>query len=236
MRMVLTASLLVCCAAPLAAPARAQETLFAQALLEPDSCTSDPFGDVGSLSPYCRWIRQAVEDGVMTACDAGATSFCPSHPVTREQLAVHLERALRGRVWGQGRPLTARYGTGGQESGLCINGLVLSGLSLHTTSWEGAAAACPQGTWVCTMAEVGICNTARPDSPTCDQRDCLNNCINRPANDQDGWVADAASEGSWDLATTSANAQFRTELGSVGITLPCGVLPVWCCSLDESTP
>lgn len=171
----------------------------------------------------------------MTACNPEdpTSRFCPSLPVTREQLAVHLERAMRGRVWGQGRPQTARYGTGGVETGLCINGLVLSGLSVHTTSWDGAAAACPQGTWVCTMAEVGLCNTARPDSPTCDQRDCLNNCINRPANDQDGWVADGASEGSWDLATSSAAAQVRTELGSIVITLPCSQIPVWCCSLDE---
>jgi hypothetical protein len=208
--------------------------LFADGVVEPEACFIDPFFDVSMASPYCPWVRQATEDGIMTSCAGPSPSrFCPSLPVTREQLAVYLERAMRGRVWGQGRPQTARYGTGGVETGLCVNALVLSGLSLHTANWEGAAAACPRGTWVCTMAEVGICNTARPDSPTCDQRDCLNNCINRAANDHDGWVADGASDGSWDLATTSANAQFRTELGSIGITLPCGELPVWCCSLDE---
>ena len=197
---------------------------------EPEACTTDPFLDVPSASPTCPWIQQAAEDGILNACEGTGTLFCPGNAVTREQLAVDVERALRGRVWGQGRPGTVAYGTGGVGSGLCISGIVGSGLSLLTTTWEGAAAACPMGTWVCTLAEVGLCDTARPDSATCDERDCNANCLNRDANNHDGWVADAGGPGAWS-DDGGSNVWGRSELGSQFVTLPCYLLPVWCCSI-----
>jgi hypothetical protein len=87
MRLVLTASLrltllgLVFCAAPAAA-------------FNPQPCDGSEYTDVPQASDFCPWIRQLKLDEITEGCAAGR--YCPDGPVTRQQLAVMLERLARG--------------------------------------------------------------------------------------------------------------------------------------------
>jgi alpha-tubulin suppressor-like RCC1 family protein len=51
------------------------------------------FTDVPATSPFCRWIEQLARDGLSAGC--GGAKFCPQSPVTREQIAMLLERAFQ---------------------------------------------------------------------------------------------------------------------------------------------
>jgi hypothetical protein len=82
MRLVLTASLLVSCAAPLAAR------------YTPPACDGSEYSDVPQASLYCPWIKQLKVDEITAGCGGG--NYCPDNPVTRQMLAVMLERAVRG--------------------------------------------------------------------------------------------------------------------------------------------
>ena len=46
------------------------------------------FTDVPASSPFCRWIEELVRRGVVSGCGPGL--YCPSDPVTREQMGVFL--------------------------------------------------------------------------------------------------------------------------------------------------
>ncbi len=65
------------------------------------ACTSQPFGDVPVSSPFCPWIRELANRGVVTGCGGG--NYCPANPVTRQQAAVMLQRTLEGAT---GQPLS----------------------------------------------------------------------------------------------------------------------------------
>ena len=58
--------------------------------LAPPACVagSEMFNDVPSTSPFCRWIEELANRGVVTGCGGGA--YCPIAPVTREQMGVFL--------------------------------------------------------------------------------------------------------------------------------------------------
>jgi len=132
------------------------------------------------------------------------------------------------RVWGQGRPGVVRYGTSGTESGLCANAAagVQFGLSNARVYWEGSAAACPSGTWVCTLAErgTGACDTSRPDT-TCDYLDRNGNCGDLPANGALGHVADNGNVGG-----TEGRFVYENGIASGPGGLGNYSAPVWCCS------
>jgi hypothetical protein len=51
------------------------------------------FQDVPTTDDYYRFVEAANAAGIMTTCDGGP-NFCPKAPVTREQLAMFLARAL----------------------------------------------------------------------------------------------------------------------------------------------
>ena len=78
---------------PFDAVTREQMPVFVLRTLDP---TSVPFacvppnvyGDVPESSPFCRWIEELTRDGVVTGCGGG--NYCPTAPVTREQMAVFL--------------------------------------------------------------------------------------------------------------------------------------------------
>ncbi len=57
------------------------------------------FSDVDAASPFCAWIEQSVADGLSTACavDGPAQRYCPNNPVTRQQLAMMLEKGVQER-------------------------------------------------------------------------------------------------------------------------------------------
>lgn len=132
------------------------------------------------------------------------------------------------RLWGQGRPNVKRYGTTGEESGLCTYGFVKFGLSSMAVEWSGAAAACPAGTWVCTAAERGPnqCLATRPDW-LCDGRDDSGKCIDWDGNGHVGWVADQAPDGNYLWTISGINV---SETGEITNNPASNAQPVWCCS------
>ena len=46
------------------------------------------FADVPESSPFCRWIEELTNRGVVTGCGGG--NYCPAAAVTREQMGVFL--------------------------------------------------------------------------------------------------------------------------------------------------
>jgi hypothetical protein len=60
--------------------------------LSPPACTTPLFADVPASSPYCRWIEELSRRGLTAGCGAG--NFCPTAPVTREQMSAFLSTAF----------------------------------------------------------------------------------------------------------------------------------------------
>jgi hypothetical protein len=54
----------------------------------PPACTAPLFADVPASSPFCRWIEELARRGVVSGCGGG--NFCPTAPVTRDQMAVFI--------------------------------------------------------------------------------------------------------------------------------------------------
>jgi hypothetical protein len=60
----------------------------------PPSCTTAPFPDVPCSSPFAPWIQELVARGITAGCGGGL--YCPTSPVTREQMAVFLLKTKEG--------------------------------------------------------------------------------------------------------------------------------------------
>jgi hypothetical protein len=60
----------------------------------PPSCTSAPFPDVPCSSPFAPWVQELVARGITAGCGGGL--YCPTAPVTREQMAVFLLKTFEG--------------------------------------------------------------------------------------------------------------------------------------------
>ena len=58
----------------------------------PPACTAPMFGDVPAASPFCRWVEELARRGVVAGCGGG--NYCPTHAVSREQMAVFVLRTL----------------------------------------------------------------------------------------------------------------------------------------------
>ena len=60
--------------------------------LVPPPCVagSETFNDVPASSGFCRWIEELARRGVVTGCSAAPPLYCPTSPVTREQMSVFL--------------------------------------------------------------------------------------------------------------------------------------------------
>jgi hypothetical protein len=56
------------------------------------------FTDVPASSPFCRWIEELARRGVVTGC--GANTYCPTDPVTREQMGVFLSATFGLALYG----------------------------------------------------------------------------------------------------------------------------------------
>jgi hypothetical protein len=75
------------------APAQAQ-SMEAGTFFTPPPCAGPPFNDVPATDPFCPWIQQLVADQITGGCGSG--NYCPGSAVTRAQMAVFLELAMRG--------------------------------------------------------------------------------------------------------------------------------------------
>ena len=61
----------------------------------PPDCTPGTFPDVACPSnPFAPWIEELFEQGITGGCGNG--NYCPNNPVTRQQMAVFLLKALHG--------------------------------------------------------------------------------------------------------------------------------------------
>jgi hypothetical protein len=60
----------------------------------PPSCVGTAFADVDCSGPFDSWVEQLGRDHVSLGCGGG--NYCPDTAVTRGQLALILERAMRG--------------------------------------------------------------------------------------------------------------------------------------------
>jgi hypothetical protein len=58
----------------------------------PPACGAPMFADVPPSSPFCRWVEELARRGVAAGCAPGL--YCPTAPVTREQMAVFVLRTL----------------------------------------------------------------------------------------------------------------------------------------------
>ena len=82
---------------PAASTTREQMAVFVLVAKEgagyaPPACATPVFGDVPATSPFCRWIEELARRGVVSGCGGG--NYCPTAPVTREQMAVFVLRTL----------------------------------------------------------------------------------------------------------------------------------------------
>jgi len=69
-------------------------SLAAQPTLPP--CLTPPFDDIDITNPFCPWIQQLKVDEITSTDGCGGGKYCPDNPVTRQQLAMLLENAVRG--------------------------------------------------------------------------------------------------------------------------------------------
>jgi len=60
----------------------------------PPPCTVKPFNDVEINSTFCPWIQELAARGITHGCGNG--NYCPGSPVTRDQMAFFLLKALEG--------------------------------------------------------------------------------------------------------------------------------------------
>jgi uncharacterized repeat protein (TIGR01451 family) len=56
----------------------------------PPACVAgaETFADVPATNPFCRWIEELFRRAVVGGCGGG--NYCPSSPVTREQMAIFM--------------------------------------------------------------------------------------------------------------------------------------------------
>jgi hypothetical protein len=61
----------------------------------PPACVPGvPFADITCTTGFDPWIEQFGADGITAGCGGG--NYCPGSPVTRDQMAVFIEKAMRG--------------------------------------------------------------------------------------------------------------------------------------------
>jgi hypothetical protein len=96
----------------------------------PPPCVAGvPFADVTCSTFYDAWIEQFAADGITAGCGNG--DYCPNENVTRAQMAVFIEAAMRG----TGNWTPGDLGTG--STGLGANSLPYSGAGQDNTGLGG---------------------------------------------------------------------------------------------------
>ena len=75
----------------------------------PPPCTTQIFTDVPCSSGFAPWINELVAEGITGGCGSG-TTYCPTDPVKRQQMAVLLLRTLEGVNYAPPACVTATFG------------------------------------------------------------------------------------------------------------------------------
>jgi hypothetical protein len=66
--------------------------------LNPPNCTTPVFADVPASNLFCRWIEELARRGVVSGCGGG--NYCPTAPVTREQMGVFISSTFSLTLYG----------------------------------------------------------------------------------------------------------------------------------------
>ena len=67
--------------------------------LDPPACAPpNIFNDMPETSPFCRWVEELANRGIVTGCAPG--QYCGSAPVTREQMGVFLSATFGLTLYG----------------------------------------------------------------------------------------------------------------------------------------
>ncbi len=97
----------------------------------PPSCAGNVFADVTCSTPFDAWIEQYAADEITGGCGGGL--YCPNSPVTRAQMAVFVEKAMRGTdTWNPGD-------LGGNNTGLGEGALYANTRALGNTALGASA-------------------------------------------------------------------------------------------------
>ena len=121
-------TLLTVLSAVVTVPALAQQTPAApDNPFAPPACVPGvPFSDVTCTTGFDPWIEQFAADGITAGCGGG--KYCPSTPVTRDQMAVFIEKAMHGTgTWTPGN-------LGNQNTGLGAGSLPFSATGSSNTA------------------------------------------------------------------------------------------------------
>jgi hypothetical protein len=67
--------------------------------LNPPACAPpNLYLDVPETNPFCRWIEELTNRGVVTGCGGG--NYCPTAAVTREQMGVFISATFGLALYG----------------------------------------------------------------------------------------------------------------------------------------
>ena len=66
--------------------------------LVPPACTTPIFNDVPASNGFCPWIEELYRRGVVVGCGGG--NYCPTSPVTREQMGVFISKTFGLTLYG----------------------------------------------------------------------------------------------------------------------------------------
>ena len=88
---------------PASAVTREQMAVFVlrtlDAGLSPPPCVPpNIFGDLPETNPFCRWVEELANRGIVTGCGGG--NYCPTAPVTREQMGVFISATFGLTLYG----------------------------------------------------------------------------------------------------------------------------------------
>ena len=68
------------------------------ALVPPPCAPPNLYNDVPETSPFCPWIEELTNRGVVAGCNTG--NYCPAAPVTREEMSVFLSMTFGLTLYG----------------------------------------------------------------------------------------------------------------------------------------
>jgi hypothetical protein len=74
----------------------------------PPACTTQAFDDVPCSSPFAPWINELSARGITAGC--GPTTYCPTDPTNRQQMAVFLLKTEEGSGYTPPACSTASFG------------------------------------------------------------------------------------------------------------------------------
>jgi len=107
--------------------------------LPPTCVPGVPFADIQCTTGFDAWIEQFGLDGITAGCGGG--NYCPEAAVTRDQMAVFVEKAVRGTAnWSPGDLGAANTGLGAgalrNNSDFAWNNTAIGFRALYTQSYD----------------------------------------------------------------------------------------------------